>query len=336
MKLHKLISKVDGFRPIIQRWVLAQRMKFPRLVSLELTNACNAKCTMCPRDKMTRPVKLMDFSLIKDIALELREHNVHRVNLFWFGESLLHPKCFEVMRFLRKSLPKTKLNLSTNGQLLDGDIAMGVLSSGIDNLNIDIDGYEKDTYESVRKKLSFERVTRNIVEFMKLREVMKLQRPRVSVTMIEMESTEKEIVPFRRRWRRVVDDVLVTKFNTWCQNVKDRNISSVKEKVDGIGFTFPCENPFKELVISADGRALACCLDFNCSMPVGDAKVQTIKEIWKGHELNKLRKALTAGRQNEIPLCRGCNDFIFQEEGFWANLWRRDGIPTGRHGRGAG
>ncbi len=332
MRLHRLISKTDGLRTLFQRRVLAQRLKVPRLISLELTNACNAQCIMCPREKMTRRIRLIDISLVEKIAGELREQKLHKLNLFWFGESLLHPQCVDIMRFLRKTLPSTKINLSTNGQLLTGTLAMGVLTSGIDTLNIDIDGYEKETYEAVRKKLNFERVERNLVEFMKLREGMRLRRPWVSTTIIEMEPTKNEIVPFRKRWRRVVDEVHVTKYNTWCTNVDDRNIRTQKEGADSPGFTFPCENLWKELVISSDGKAVACCLDFDAATVVGDVTVQSIGEIWRSEPLNAIREAFMSGRQDEIPLCRGCNAHIFQEDSLWANLWRRDGKPSNLRG----
>ena len=332
MKFHWLISKTDGFRTIIQKRILAQRLDFPLLVSLELTNACNAQCIMCPRERMTRAVKIMDMKLVEKIAGNLREHSVHKVNLFWFGESLLHPQSLEILRLLRKTVPGTKLNLSTNGQVLDGTLAMGVLTSGIDTLNVDIDGSEKETFEGIRRKLSFEKVTRNLVEFMELRKEMRLKRPRVSVTMIEMKDTENEVASFTKMWKRVVDDIHVTKYNTWCRQVEDRNTFRTAESINGRGFTFPCENPWKELVISAEGKAVLCCLDFNASMPVGDVTTQSLEEIWKGNALSKVRALLISGRQSEIPLCRGCNAHIFQEESFWANLWRWDGSPPNGHG----
>lgn len=325
MKFHRIIAGANGLRTLVQKRVLAQRLRFPKLVSLEITNACNAQCIMCPREKMTRGVRMMDFSLVEKIAADLRDHHVHKVNLFWFGETLLHPRCLEIIRFLRKALPGTKLNLSTNGQLLNGTLSMGVLESGIDTVNVDIDGFEKETYEHIRKKLSFERVTRNLVEFMKLKEGMRLKAPRVGVTIIEMKDTEGEVSAFRRRWKKIADDVHVNKYNTWRLSVEDKNTLRTKEYLNGRGFTFPCENPWKELVISVEGKAVACCLDYNASMPVGDVRVQTIKEIWDGEGMAGLRQALMAGGQDDVPMCRGCNAYIFQEESFWANLWRRDG-----------
>ncbi|MFQ5646109.1 MAG: radical SAM protein, partial [bacterium] len=92
MRAHKLLP----YLPIIQKPVktrfLRDKLLFPSLLSIELTNHCNASCIMCPRKEMTRKKGHMEFSLFKKIINDCRSQPLKKINLFWFGESLLYPK----------------------------------------------------------------------------------------------------------------------------------------------------------------------------------------------------------------------------------------------------
>ena len=47
---------------------------FPSEVWIENTNVCNAQCVMCPRDKQTRKLGFMDFSLYEKLIREISEY----------------------------------------------------------------------------------------------------------------------------------------------------------------------------------------------------------------------------------------------------------------------
>ncbi|MFQ5559956.1 MAG: SPASM domain-containing protein, partial [Nitrospinota bacterium] len=83
---------------------------------------------------------------------------------------------------------------------------------------------------------------------------------------------------------------------------------------------FPCEHPWNELVISADGTAGLCCLDFDCTAVVGDARAATLKEIWNGKKMNFYRNRLLELDYSNI-VCEKCNAYIFQKKSFWRALW---------------
>ncbi|MES0447168.1 MAG: hypothetical protein ABUJ92_11535, partial [Desulfobacterales bacterium] len=44
--------------------------RFPNTVRIETTNACNAKCVICPHRNMQRPVRYMDDALYNRIIDE--------------------------------------------------------------------------------------------------------------------------------------------------------------------------------------------------------------------------------------------------------------------------
>ena len=318
MQFNSAVRLIGPLRRPLRNYILDNRLKFPRLISLELTNACNARCVMCPRDHMSRKIGNMGMDVIEKLCRDAYKKPVQKINMFGFGESLLHPRLIDMINYVKKSLPGVELNLSTNAQLLDDRLASELLSSGIDKINIDIDGVTKETYERVRKQLKFETVTANINNLIQMRNKLH-SRVVVSVTIIEMDLTKAEIQSFRRLWAGKADIVYVNHYNTWTGIFPDRNTPKVKLNK----FMAPCKNPWKEMIVNYNGSVAFCCMDFNSTIVIGNIMEQTIEEIWRGEKMEKLRRLHLQGRYNEIPICSRCNEFVFQSNTFWANLFSK-------------
>lgn len=316
MRFNSAVRLIGPLRRPLRNYILSKRLRFPKLISLELTNACNARCVMCPRDQMSRKIGTMGMDVIEKLCRDAYKKPVQKINMFGFGESLLHPRLIEIISYVKKSLPGVELNLSTNAQLLDDRLASGLLASGIDRINIDIDGVTKGTYEQVRKQLKFETVIANINNLIQMRNKLH-SRVVVSVTIIEMDLTKAEIKPFKRLWSGVADIVYVNHYNTWTGVFPDRNTRKVKLNK----FNVPCKNPWREMIVNYNGSIAFCCMDFNSTVVIGNIMEQTIEEIWRGEKMEKLRRMHLQGRYNEIPICSRCNEFVFQSDTFWANLF---------------
>ena len=67
----------------------ADRKDFPRRVSIENTNACNANCTICPREKLTRDIKTMDMETFEKLLDDCIAAGAVKLSLHNFGEPLL-------------------------------------------------------------------------------------------------------------------------------------------------------------------------------------------------------------------------------------------------------
>ncbi len=62
---------------------------FPRVVRLETTNACNARCVICPHRQMRRPMVAMQSDLYARLIDECAVAGCREVHLHNFGEPLL-------------------------------------------------------------------------------------------------------------------------------------------------------------------------------------------------------------------------------------------------------
>ncbi|MCL5277920.1 MAG: SPASM domain-containing protein [Deltaproteobacteria bacterium] len=318
MQFNKAIRIAGPLRRPLRNFILNRRLKFPKLISLELTNACNARCIMCPRDQLNRKIGTIGMDVVKKLCTDASGKPLGKINMFGFGESLLHPRLIDIIGYVKKALPEVELNLSTNAQILDDKLAIGLLESGIDRINIDIDGVTRRTYENIRRQLDFERVNNNTRHLIQARNKLH-SRVKISVTIIDMDITHGEIPAFKRTWTHLADTVYVNHYNTWIGIFPDRNTHEA-----GMGNSaFPCKNPWKEMVVNYDGSVAFCCMDFNSTIVLGNVMKQTVEQIWRGEEMERLRRMHLEGRYEEIPICSKCNEFIFQSDSFWANLFYR-------------
>ena len=68
---------------------------------------------------------------------------------------------------LEKKLPRVKLYLSTNAQLLTHERSRKIIDENLlDVINFDIDGLNKNTFEGIRVNLDFDVVTDNVKYFL--------------------------------------------------------------------------------------------------------------------------------------------------------------------------
>jgi MoaA/NifB/PqqE/SkfB family radical SAM enzyme len=300
-----------------------KRETFPRLLSIELSNLCNASCIMCPRDLLTRKIQHMSLDTLRRVSDSCRNRPLRKINLFWFGDSLCNRDFIDMARHIRHELPTVKLYLSTNAGLLSGEISRAIIDERlIDIINFDIDGATKATYESIRRRVDFDAVMKNARYFLDYRKTAKKRVPRTRVTIIKMQPTEPEIPAFIRYWSPLVDKVDISDYNTWLGTKDDLNVGKSLEKSQHGSFDFACIHPWDELVIAADGRAGLCCLDYDLKAPVGDINRQEIKEIWQGEAITGYREAMLRGEYGTLPVCAQCNAYIYQAGTRWARLQR--------------
>lgn len=318
------------FRNIAYKLLKAYKYRFPKVLSIEFSSACNAKCIMCPQPEMDRKKENMSEETLKLIIESCKNQPLKKINLFWMGDSTVDKNMIDKMRIIRKNLPKVKLYLSTNSQLLTHERSDIIIDEHLlDVINFDIDGFTRHTFESIRKRLKFDTVVNNVNYFLtKLKQSNKKIQTRV--TIIDMAPTQHEVKKFVEHWTEKVDKVDVNHYNTWLGSQEERNYDSndhlKKEHEKRFtestteSFNFSCTHPWEEMVIGADGRVGFCCLDYELSEEIGNIKSNSIKEIWQGDKINNLRNQHEKLQYYKIDACKNCNAHTFQKDKLWAKL----------------
>ena len=75
---------------------------FPKILSVEFTSACNAKCIMCPQPEMDRKIENMSFEILEKVIKDCKGKPLKKINLFWMGDSTVDKKMVEKIRLIRK------------------------------------------------------------------------------------------------------------------------------------------------------------------------------------------------------------------------------------------
>jgi len=68
-----------------------------------------------------------------------------------------------------------------------------------------------------------------------------------------------------------------------------------------------CKNPFEQMYIASNGKAILCCADYKREVVMGDVNKQSLLEIWNNKKYNYYRNNLEQGNRKALKLCKYCN-----------------------------
>ena len=111
---------------------------FPRLVAVETTSFCSARCVFCPNDSLKRGKRHMTDELFESIIEQCREFPLGAIEPFIQGDPFSDPKILPRLEMIHQRLPKTKLRLYTNGYNLTPERADAIAECNIDHLFISL------------------------------------------------------------------------------------------------------------------------------------------------------------------------------------------------------
>jgi len=274
---------------------------FPDQVYIELTNACNARCTICATPSMKRKRSVMSFDLFRKIVDECARRRARRILPFLHGETLLVPGVLDYFRYIRKASPASHLNLTTNGSRLDAEISETLLQEDLlDSVIVSVDGADKPTFEGIRLGLDFAQVRSYVLHFIQRRYQLGKLTPRVSVAMVTVEENKHCRKQFEEVWR-AADEVRFSVYFNWAGKLDNGGRTPHK-----VNF---CERIYHYITILADGRVALCCFDSEATYSVGDVSRQSIHEVWHSEAFNEKRAWLYDKDFDRLKLCGQC-DYI--------------------------
>jgi len=285
---------------------------FPKYFEIDLAGVCNARCSMCTVWKDPKEMRYMNDELFVKILDEMRNYSdwINVVCLSRNGEPLLYRNLSQRISELKKIGIKN-VNFSTNAALLTDKKSIELIESGLDDIKFSIDGSTKETFETIREGLNFEKVVNNCLRFIELRNERGM-KPRVQIRMVLQERNQHEEEAWIKFWTSKVsehDKVMSKKMNNWGNQLKTYSREDEKEKYAHV----PCISPFSSFVVLYDGKVPLCGVDFDAKHLMGNLNDDNIKEIWNSDNFNKIREIHSTNR-NQIDLCIGCNIWDLNEK----------------------
>ncbi len=137
----------------------------PAIIDIEPTIRCNLKCEMCQTIEWDRRCEDLSYDNFQRIVNQLP--SLGEIKLQGMGEPLLNNDFFRMVDYAKSKGIKTRT--ISNGTLIDGKTAEMIISSGLEQLHISLDGASPKTYEGIRKGASFSDVIKNIERLVEAR-----------------------------------------------------------------------------------------------------------------------------------------------------------------------
>lgn len=275
-----------------------------RLINPELrienTNRCNAKCVICPREKMTRPLATMLVEHFETLVDQAKELGATDISIFGYGEPLLDPDVVEKVFYCHDHNLKTFM--TTNAALLTKELSHELIQAGLDHIRISAHGLRKETFESVHAGLNFSRFIQNVFNFIYANRSYN-KRCKISISCIPMHGETVEEI--KKYWESFCDYLEIWRPHNWTDGRQYREVKRKKRT---------CGRPFNgPIQINADGKIMVCCFDYDAKLTVGDTYRDSIEDIVKGQEFERIREAHRSGNLSGL-ICENCDQLNEYDE----------------------
>jgi len=266
----------------------------PKSIEIGITNVCNANCIMCPHHKLKK-MGFMDMGLYRKIVDDAVSCGMERVALSFFGEAMLDKDLEERIQYAKSK--GLKVSFFTNASKMDKEKSQMIIRNKVDDVSVSLDSPNKETYEKIRRNLKFEDVRDNILGLIELKKKMKSDLPAIGLAIVEMDENTNELKDFYSDWKDRVNSINIINMRNWSGKSKER-----KSKTK-----YPCALLWQMIVVDWDGEVVLCCNDWNHEEVVGNLNVESIRDVWDGKKLDKVRKMHLADKVNCVPVCAKCD-----------------------------
>jgi len=292
-------------------------------VHIEATNICNAACRFCAYRVMERSKGVMELSDFRRYVHQIVEAGVRVFDLTAIvGDPFTDRRLGDRLEIL-KAHRVDRINLTTNAIAMIPDrvdelVAFSGSFDGDVVIRVSFGGFDRHTYREIFQVDRFEQVVRNLEYLLEKKTGLDLQsllvelHVRCPLTRLRGE-TYKRFMEYESRGvlsihRRLNRDL---RYGNWGGKVQAEDIESVglKAAPGPKKFYGPCDLMFSRgVVVTRDGEVNACaCRDVEVSLPIGNLKDRTFKEILGGEMRYDLMVSMM---ENRIPrFCQNCSEY---------------------------
>jgi len=258
-----------------------------RVVRFEVSNVCNLQCKMCPQPvKMTRQKMLMDINLFKQV-IDANPY-IENVELFNWGEPLLHPHIIEFVKYC--SIKKIKSHIVTNGVRMTPMMAKELIDAGLTRISFSLDDVG-DNYTNIRG-YPYGLVIDNIEKFIGVVENFNANMILEIYVTESIYNQGKVKIAVERLKKLIVDAISVYP----CVTNEPMNKRDMR-----------CPELYRKPIILSNGDIVSCCADYDGVLKFGSVMEEpNIKKLYNNDIIQNIRKMMK--KQETMPkFCSYCN-----------------------------
>jgi len=305
----------------------------PIRIDIENVSRCNFSCSMCVVDTWDKRQRARDMTIAEFKQLIDKQYGLVEIKIQGMGEpTLQRDDFFEMIRYARSKA--IWVRTITNASLLHvRDNYKKLINSGVNEVQISIDGATKEVFESIRQGSTFERVVDNCKLVNQYAASQSIERTKMwTVVQKKNQHQIKEIIDLGKAmgFKHLVFSLNMVDFGVAEISVKNNQQSVEKiftnqqaiEYMDygkqlGLNVRFwrqtkkystasletLCPWPFERAYVSSDMRTVPCCVLGNPEIAdLGDATELT--NVWQSKTYQNFREEHIQGKLPDY--CKNC------------------------------
>ncbi|MCJ7696479.1 MAG: SPASM domain-containing protein [Anaerolineaceae bacterium] len=311
----RLMSGEKMEREFLMDTLESYRSKDPVVYNIETTNACNMRCEMCPRTTiMTRPIETMSPDIFKRVIDQLKPFSPEQLErwedfvvknygiakndmsenhyflyviprvivLHGYGDPLLDKNMPQYVKWM------TERNLesyfSCNPANINMDRTIETFENGLGYVKYSIESVDDLRHKEVRGQASnFTESYRNIMTLLDLK-AQRNYKTTIVITMINLNKSWQQDEFEKLKEAFAGCDVYIylkSQDQMWYEDNRQQT-----QSIHWIEF---CQFPWSSMTIKSNGESAECVEDFDNEIILGDARKQTLYDIWNGDKYKAFR-----------------------------------------------
>jgi wyosine [tRNA(Phe)-imidazoG37] synthetase (radical SAM superfamily) len=287
----------------------------PVVYNIETTNACNMRCEMCPRTTMmTRPIETMQKETFEKVISQLNPWSAEK----WASWEKFAAENYKIDKndmsenhFFLYVIPKVIVLHGYGDPLLDKNIPdyvkmmteRGLLSyfscnpaninlertietfeNGLDYIKYSVESVDDLRHKEVRGQQSnFSESYQKILKLLDVKAQRNLNTT-IVITMINLNKPwqQEEFEKVKEAFKGMdVYVYLKSQDQMWYE---DNNQGT--QSIHWLEF---CQFPWSSMTVKSNGECAECVEDFNNEIILGDAKTESLYDIWNGEKYKRFR-----------------------------------------------
>ncbi len=137
----------------------------PNVLHLDITGRCNLSCLHCRGTYSLKDLSLEQWKKVLDQFSKHWKEDIRWVEIGG-GEPFIRRDLDAILKHVRKSLPKSKILLVTNGTVI-GEKEMALIKKYVDRIQFSIDGAYENTHNKIRGRDCFKKTISNLKKLRK-------------------------------------------------------------------------------------------------------------------------------------------------------------------------
>ena len=193
----------------------------------------------------------------------------------------------------------------------------------VDHIRISIDSDTQKGFERLRPGCSWQNIEEFIEKASECKATYETIFPEIGLDYLRRGSSEKDILPFMKKWRAVCEPVFKGNFFRWPFNLKPNRINwyqisgeaaycGLTENTSTVSFEpfkrRPCRNAVLSITILSDGTVTGCPYDAEGNnFKLGSLSENSLMEIWNSEAASVWRSKHL--KKEFSGYCSNCHDW---------------------------